>query len=85
MDETTEYILTAHASRLSVRILGRLTGLWRREVQPAMRSCAVVVLHVGSEDALQMSSAEDERPVQALRRTRRPRPSESEDATGWAD
>ncbi len=44
----------------------RLAGLWRVEVESSVRSCAVVVVDIGAEDARKVPSTEDECPVQAL-------------------
>jgi len=41
----------------------------RPKIKPAMRPRLVVVPYVGAKDALKVSSADDERPIQALART----------------
>jgi len=40
--------------------------LWRHESQATMRTVAVVVIHVGVRDALELATAGDADPVQAL-------------------
>jgi hypothetical protein len=40
--------------------------LWRHESQATMRTMAVVMIDVGVQDALELATAGDEDPVQAL-------------------
>jgi hypothetical protein len=49
----------------------------RSQIKPAMWSVGVVVLHVGLQDAIEVSTAQDQRPVKELG-SNRPHPSLSE-------
>jgi hypothetical protein len=67
VDEPSQHVATP--DRACVRCLtgGVLRTDGRGQVQPAMRPLPVVVLDIDPEHPLQVSAAEDEHPIQALR------------------
>ena len=67
MDEPTESIPAADPER--IRASGEAESrsrLWRHESQATMRTMAVVMIDVGVQDVLELATAGDQDPVEAL-------------------
>lgn len=68
MDESAEHVTSTDLLEISRLLIDKFRDV--RRSQAAMWTMCVVVAEVGTEHLIEMSTAEDERPIQALRPNR---------------
>lgn len=70
MDESAEHVTSTDLLEISRLLIDQFRDVRRSQVEAAMWAMCVVVAEVGTEHLIEMSTAEDERPIEALRPNR---------------